>query len=484
MKHSFAKVFWIRNGERSGPVKNGDRTVCVKTRSLRIGASARAQAVDTPGEVSGNVVALILKLSPRRFCRARLRDLRFVPGQHPADHISRSVIAGPVSQRRHPVRAIPRRDLSIRIQAPPGAPRRRPRRGSPTSSRPLAKTADVPAFPPPETAPPRQTKPHRRHSVHSIPIRAYRSHGRYRSACSEVSRRCCASGRPIGSRTRWSPFPALTSATAHDEPTEPCIWYGYVYRACRTLPAAASWRSTSPESTLNVSCEGCFCICSKKPSCAGSAGPGFQSNRELTRSQSPPRVASPQPRRRNPCARLPSRRGYAAPSSGRRKPASLPFPAACTTRPWSMPGTRTACTNSNCPVIRAILSSEGTGFPRTVHCCAARRFASSVNRQIEPLSADQFRVGDLASARRLRSLRPLSAGSRPAHPAGPRSQTQQRLPCRGRGQSQICGIEVGRRRLTTRCRSLVRSHGRIALDQLHAGDPARPVLPRPVESAR
>ena len=36
MKHSLAKVFWIRKGERSGPVKNGDRTVWVSARSLRM----------------------------------------------------------------------------------------------------------------------------------------------------------------------------------------------------------------------------------------------------------------------------------------------------------------------------------------------------------------------------------------------------------------------------------------------------------------
>ena len=36
MNDSFANVCWIRSGERSGPVKNGERTVCVTTRSLRI----------------------------------------------------------------------------------------------------------------------------------------------------------------------------------------------------------------------------------------------------------------------------------------------------------------------------------------------------------------------------------------------------------------------------------------------------------------
>jgi hypothetical protein len=29
--------------------------------------------------------------------------------------------------------------------------------------------------------------------------------------------------------------PGLTSATAHDAPTDPCIWYGYVYLAARVV---------------------------------------------------------------------------------------------------------------------------------------------------------------------------------------------------------------------------------------------------------
>src|SRR5690242_6886362 len=35
MKHSCAKVFCSRSGERSGPVKKGDLTACINTRSLR-----------------------------------------------------------------------------------------------------------------------------------------------------------------------------------------------------------------------------------------------------------------------------------------------------------------------------------------------------------------------------------------------------------------------------------------------------------------
>ena len=34
MKHSFANVFWIRAGERSGPVKNDDETVLAMTRAF------------------------------------------------------------------------------------------------------------------------------------------------------------------------------------------------------------------------------------------------------------------------------------------------------------------------------------------------------------------------------------------------------------------------------------------------------------------
>ena len=36
MKHSCANVFCRRAGDRSGPVKNGDATVCVSTRALAI----------------------------------------------------------------------------------------------------------------------------------------------------------------------------------------------------------------------------------------------------------------------------------------------------------------------------------------------------------------------------------------------------------------------------------------------------------------
>lgn len=35
-KHSCANVFCRRNGDRSGPVKNGDITACVSTRSPRM----------------------------------------------------------------------------------------------------------------------------------------------------------------------------------------------------------------------------------------------------------------------------------------------------------------------------------------------------------------------------------------------------------------------------------------------------------------
>ena len=46
MNDSCANVFCSRLGERSGPVKNGDRIVCVRTRSLSDRAGAAARAAD------------------------------------------------------------------------------------------------------------------------------------------------------------------------------------------------------------------------------------------------------------------------------------------------------------------------------------------------------------------------------------------------------------------------------------------------------
>src|SRR5262245_60704719 len=70
---------------------------------------------------------------------------------------------------------------------------------------------------------------------------------------------------------------ARTSATAHDGPTEPCIWYGYVYRARITRsPSRRSAASTSLESTAIWSRDGCPRRKSKKVSRGGSGGPGFQ----------------------------------------------------------------------------------------------------------------------------------------------------------------------------------------------------------------
>ena len=62
MKHSFAKVFWIRAGERSGPVKNGESTVRAITRAFGTGPSSSSRYPATVFELSapsgGNVGAL------------------------------------------------------------------------------------------------------------------------------------------------------------------------------------------------------------------------------------------------------------------------------------------------------------------------------------------------------------------------------------------------------------------------------------------
>ena len=61
-----------------------------------------------------------------------------------------------------------------------------------------------------------------------------------------------------------------------------------------------------------------------------------------------------------------------------------------TTRPCSMPGTRTLWTNSNCPVAMARMSTRGTDVPSTVHSrgCLRVAFGSSwTSNFLPPTSA-------------------------------------------------------------------------------------------------
>ena len=60
MKHSCANVFCSRSGARSGPVKNGDRTRCESTRSLRDDTRAALQFATRPAMYDGAVFEPLL----------------------------------------------------------------------------------------------------------------------------------------------------------------------------------------------------------------------------------------------------------------------------------------------------------------------------------------------------------------------------------------------------------------------------------------
>ena len=77
-------------------------------------SSASAGTVDAPGEVGWHGVALIPKFACRRFSRTWFQRLRLIAKQHPADDVSRAVIARPVSQRSYPILPIPNRNVSVR----------------------------------------------------------------------------------------------------------------------------------------------------------------------------------------------------------------------------------------------------------------------------------------------------------------------------------------------------------------------------------
>jgi hypothetical protein len=63
MKHSCANVFCKREGERSGPVKNGDRMVWVRTRSLLI-VPAPLQLFPTHPAIYEGAALLLFRSAP------------------------------------------------------------------------------------------------------------------------------------------------------------------------------------------------------------------------------------------------------------------------------------------------------------------------------------------------------------------------------------------------------------------------------------
>src|ERR1044071_1894114 len=171
---------------------------------------------------------------------------------------------------------------------------------------------------------------------------------------------------------------ARTSATAHDGPSEPCIWYGYVYRAWITRsPARASASATSLESTATWSRDGCRRRKSKNVSRGGSAGPGFQrafSCSAATIAANWVRATTPTKLSRTTRSTKPGTRR----TDDASPPASVaPMSGGRTTRPCSIPGTRTWWTYSKPPVTRATRSSDVTGWPRRGHADGGWRFAVS-----------------------------------------------------------------------------------------------------------
>src|SRR6185369_11264456 len=61
IRHSCANVFWSLDGDRSGPVKNGEATVCVSTRSLATIPAPPAVPPTRPVTYDGAALLPLLK---------------------------------------------------------------------------------------------------------------------------------------------------------------------------------------------------------------------------------------------------------------------------------------------------------------------------------------------------------------------------------------------------------------------------------------
>ena len=100
MKHSCANVFCRRNGERSGPVKNGDCTVCASTRSLRMVPAPPHFPLMQPTTYEGTALFPLRKFSLRLNALCGDDRLRLEARQHAGNHVPGLVIAWPSTRRR------------------------------------------------------------------------------------------------------------------------------------------------------------------------------------------------------------------------------------------------------------------------------------------------------------------------------------------------------------------------------------------------
>ena len=115
MKHSCANVFCSLDGERKGPVQNGDSTACASTRSLATTPVPPQPSGAQPVTYDG---AALLPLSNRRArsgC-ARLERRRLESREEPGDDVAGPGRSRPAATRRVPGLVVPRHDRSVIVE--------------------------------------------------------------------------------------------------------------------------------------------------------------------------------------------------------------------------------------------------------------------------------------------------------------------------------------------------------------------------------
>ena len=99
---SCAKVFCRREGDRSGPVKNGDAIVWVSTRSAVTVPVPPARPADPSRHVRRRRVASVVERRRHAAGTARSDPLRLEACEHAGDDVARSLVPGPAAQRGGP----------------------------------------------------------------------------------------------------------------------------------------------------------------------------------------------------------------------------------------------------------------------------------------------------------------------------------------------------------------------------------------------